>query len=136
MMVTTTRTSTPSRWRTALKRALSEGIEVRQLQGSGMWIATSASDPNAAYEVSPWECECQAGQFDDPVCKHRAALLLKLGRLRTLAPPEGVQVNTCHTCNGTGVLPARLNRERAIESGFTTCEQCEGTGFSTSRHAA
>jgi len=31
--------------------------------------------------VTPWSCECTAGQFDDPVCKHRAALLHRLGHL-------------------------------------------------------
>ena len=46
-----------------------------------MWIATSATDPGTAYEVTPWGCECHAGQFGDPVCKHRAALLETLGRL-------------------------------------------------------
>lgn len=63
------------RWRRALERAHREGIEVRQLAGSGGWIATSATDPGSAYEVTPWSCECHAAQFGDPVCKHRAALL-------------------------------------------------------------
>ncbi len=76
------RTNTPDRWQAALRRALVEGVQVRQLAGSGAWVATSSSDPGAAYEVTPWTCECQAGQHDDPVCKHRAALHLRLGRLR------------------------------------------------------
>lgn len=81
---TTTRTprlNTPERWQAALRRALAEGIETRQLAGCGMWIATSSSEPGTAYEVTPWGCECPAGQFDDPVCKHRAALRERFGVL-------------------------------------------------------
>ena len=78
---TTKRANTETRWRIALRRAHTEGIQVRQLAGSGMWIATSARDSTTAYEVTPWGCECHAGQFGDPVCKHRAALLEVLERL-------------------------------------------------------
>ena len=80
--VTLRRANTPDRWQAALQRALLEGVQVRQLAGSGAWVATSSTDPGAAYEVTPWTCECQAGQYDDPVCKHRAALHLRLGRLQ------------------------------------------------------
>jgi len=80
--VTLRRANTPGRWQAALRRALVEGVQVRQLAGSGAWVATSSSDPATAYEVTPWTCECQAGQHEDPVCKHRAALHLRLGRLR------------------------------------------------------
>lgn len=79
---TTKRGNTERRWVHALKRAHAEGVQVRQLAGCGMWIATSAKDTATAYEVTPWGCECHAGQFGDPVCKHRAALLEVLGRLR------------------------------------------------------
>jgi hypothetical protein len=77
----TLRESTPDRWQAALRRAIAEGVQVRQLAGSGLWVATSSHDPGVAYEVTPWSCECTAGQFDDPVCKHRAALLHRLGHL-------------------------------------------------------
>lgn len=80
-MRTTLRESTPDRWQAALRRAIAEGVQVRQLAGSGLWVATSSHDPGVAYEVTPWSCECTAGQFDDPVCKHRAALLHRLGHL-------------------------------------------------------
>ena len=78
---TTKRGNTERRWREALRRAHAEGVQVRQLAGCGMWIATSAKDTVTAYEVTPWGCECHAGQFGDPVCKHRAVLLEVLGRL-------------------------------------------------------
>ena len=71
--------STP-RWESALNRARREGIAVRQLTASGAWIATSATDPHVAYEVSVHRCTCPAAQLgDDPVCKHRAALRQHLG---------------------------------------------------------
>ncbi len=94
MVTTTNRNDTEIRWKTALQRAHKEGVQVRQLAGCGMWIATSAKGTTTAYEVTPWGCECQAGQFGDPVCKHRAALLEVLGRLKlddagTVAPAEG-----------------------------------------------
>lgn len=90
MMTTNTknRPNTVQRWKTALRRAHAEGVEVRQLAGCGMWIATSASDPATAYEVTPWGCECHAGQFGDPVCKHRAALHEELGRLSAELEPD------------------------------------------------
>ncbi len=78
---TAKRIDTKQRWLAALERAHAEGVEVRQLAGCGMWIATSGRDTATAYEVTPWGCECHAGQFGDPVCKHRAALLEALGRI-------------------------------------------------------
>jgi hypothetical protein len=81
MVTTTNRNNTEVRWKTALRRAHKEGVQVRQLAGCGMWIATSAKNTTTAYEVTPWGCECHAGQFGDPVCKHRAVLLETLGRL-------------------------------------------------------
>ncbi len=83
------RKNTPARWQAALRRALEEGVEVRQLAGCGMWIATSSSCTGTAYEVTPWECECHAGQHGDPVCKHRAAYYVLCGMLDP-EPPAGV----------------------------------------------
>jgi hypothetical protein len=69
------RPNTVDRWTAALKRARQEGVTVRQLSASGAWIATSATDPHTAYEVSIHRCTCKAAEFGfDPVCKHRAAL--------------------------------------------------------------
>ena len=76
--IRTPREATPERWRAAMRRAEKEGIEVRQLVGSGGWIATSGSDRRAAYELEVTGgvvhgCACPAASHDDPVCKHRAA---------------------------------------------------------------
>lgn len=69
------------RWQAALARAQEEGIDLRQLVGSGAWIATSASDVTAAFMVTEHSCECFAAEFSDPVCKHRAMLRHRLGHL-------------------------------------------------------
>lgn len=68
------REGTPDRWQRALERAKLAGVQVRQLQGSGQWLVTSASDPIAAYETDGNECSCPAAMLGgDPVCLHRAA---------------------------------------------------------------
>src|SRR5829696_283712 len=94
--VTTTtrrRQTTPQRWQRALERATLAGVQVRQLQGSGQWIVTSASDPAAAYETDGHGCSCPAAMLGgDPVCLHRAALRCQQGQLRPdpdPSPPTG-----------------------------------------------
>ena len=75
MEATTTRTrrqATPERWQRALERAMLAGVQVRQLQGSGQWIVTSASDPSAAYQTDGVTCTCPAAMLGSgPVCLHR-----------------------------------------------------------------
>ena len=78
------RQSTLPRWQSAVARARKEGIEARQLVGSGGWIATSGSDQRAAYELAVTggivhDCACPAALHDDPVCKHRAAYWIAMG---------------------------------------------------------
>jgi hypothetical protein len=73
-----TRTNSLARWQKAVQRAISEGIQIRQLQGTGQWVATSGTDAAVANEVQvvgnvAHGCDCLAGLNDDPVCKHRAA---------------------------------------------------------------
>src|SRR5688572_22185911 len=90
--VSTTRTrrqATPERWQRALKRAELAGVQVRQLQGSGQWIVTSASDPGAAYETDGTTCTCPAAQLGgEPVCLHRAAFWHSQGMLDFEPEPE------------------------------------------------
>ena len=124
--------NTPKRWRAALRRAQKEGVEIRQLQGSGMWIATSASDPDTAYEVTPWECECFAGQFHDPICKHRAALLVKLGRMRLEADIDVIEPIPCPACRGTGKRLPNGFHQKMTDS----CPDCGGSGIEGDRQAA
>lgn len=62
-------------------RAEHDGVDLRQLVGSGAWVATSASDVTAAFMVTEHTCECFAAEFSDPVCKHRAMLRYRLGHL-------------------------------------------------------
>jgi hypothetical protein len=128
------RKNTPARWQSALRRAVAEGVQVRQLAGSGMWIATSATDAETAYEVTPWECECHAAQFGDPVCKHRAVLLATLGRIAESA--EGVSGRLCDVCNGMGSHPAIARHDQLWRNETVTCEHCRGTGVLRDREAA
>lgn len=134
--ITAERPDNEGRWQAALRRAVAEGVQIRQLAGCGMWIATSASDDTTAYEVTPWSCECWAAEFGDPVCKHRAALLEKLGRL-ALEPdqPDGDAVR-CTTCNGTGSHPATVAKGHTWRYDNVTCEDCHGTGEIPRRSAA
>jgi hypothetical protein len=80
--VLTQRHATPERWQAALKRAIAEGVQVRQLSGSGQWIATSGSREQVAYEVDGDGCSCEAAMLGgDPVCKHRALYWFVVGVL-------------------------------------------------------
>jgi len=105
-LLTHERPNTLERWQAALIRAWSDGIDLRQLVGSGAWIATSASDGAAAFMVTEHTCECFAAEFSDPVCKHRALLRHRLGHLST---PEG--------------LPLRLRRSRKRAAPDVTQEE-------------
>ncbi len=127
------RRATPERWQAALRRALAEGIQVRQLAGSGAWIATSGSDAAAAYLVSGNGCECQAGEYGDPACKHRAAYWHAQGALDLepeLAPAVvPATMVTCPTCGGNGFDPACQGHP--ISSGYVVhcpCPTCDGVG--------
>jgi hypothetical protein len=80
------RQATPERWVKAAGRAMSEGIEVRQVNTSGIWVATSGSQANVAYllEIANGivqSCSCPAGDFGDPCCKHAARFYLDAGVL-------------------------------------------------------
>jgi hypothetical protein len=93
MQTRRTRQATPERWQKAAQRAIVEGIQVRQLAGSGQWVANSGSDATVAYEVEvtgniAHGCNCLAGLNDDPVCKHRAAFYLLIGALSVTPEPE------------------------------------------------
>jgi hypothetical protein len=108
----TIRQASPARWQTALRRAFSEHISVRQLAGSGMWVATSGSDPAAAYEVTGQTCECQAGQFGDPVCKHRA-MLWHLHGLLDFDPEPSTPAPAARPATWFGLSTEEVTRLRA-----------------------
>src|SRR5829696_7698832 len=103
---TRTRTSSPARWMKAAERAVAEGVQIRQLQGSGQWIASSGSDSTVAYEVQvtgivAHGCGCLAGLNNDPVCKHRAAFYLLISALDPEPePPASAAPVICFRCHG------------------------------------
>ena len=72
------RQATQTRWSAVKERGEREGVQVRQL-GCGAWIATSGTDVGGAYVVTFHDCECRAALEGDPVCKHRAALRVRMG---------------------------------------------------------
>ena len=106
------RANTPARWQAALGRALAERVEVRQLAGSGAWVATSGSDRNAAYELAvtgnvAHGCGCLAGLNDDPVCKHRALFYHLAGALDLDSEPPATAAPApapCPECAGKGFV--------------------------------
>ena len=92
-MVRRARPATPARWQVALARALAEGVQVRQLAGSGAWLATSGTDAGTAYGLAVTNgvahgCDCPAGANGDPVCKHRALWWHLAGLLDLDPQPE------------------------------------------------
>jgi hypothetical protein len=107
-MQRTTRQATPATWQRMLRKALEEGIAVRQLAGSGAWVATSGTDPHAAYLVSLSECECPGHEYGGSR-KHRAKLARHLGWLTLRGPepdppaPAVPPLIRCDSCRGRGV---------------------------------
>jgi len=102
------RAPSPARWQGALRRALAAGVQVRQIGSTGQWIATSATDPTAAYELAivngvAHGCTCQAGQHGDPVCCHRARWWFAAGLLSLEADPAApLPAPTCAGCGRRG----------------------------------
>jgi hypothetical protein len=139
---TRSRSSSPARWQKAAQRAIAEGIQVRQLAGSGQWIANSGNDATGAYEVDitgnvAHGCSCLAGLNDDPVCKHRAAFYLLIGALDLSPEPVGPAPSLtvdCPDCHGCGVVyDHTLERAGWL---YPPCAECGGSGVSGDRLAA
>jgi hypothetical protein len=126
------RQATPARWQKAARRAVDEGIEVRQVNENGMWVANSGTQANVAYLLEIGQgvvrsCSCPAGQFGDPCCKHAARYYLDAGVLELDSdgpedtPPAPAAVE-CRACNGCGQCWYR--------SGYALpCAVCKGTGY-------
>lgn len=125
--------TTPATWQRMLRKALDEGIAVRQLAGSGAWIATSGTDPNGAYLVSLAACECPGHEFGG-YCKHRAKLAHHLGRLTLRGPepgpdppaPAALALVPCDCCRGRGMEWVGSGLE--MEQVRVACFACGGTG--------
>jgi hypothetical protein len=131
---TRTRVEYPARWFKAAERAITEGIQVRQLAGSGQWVASSGSNATVAYEVEvtgnvAHGCDCLAGLNGDPVCKHRAAFYLLIGALDLSPEPDPPALGApldCPECHGCDVIYSReLERAGWLYPG---CPACAGSG--------
>ena len=93
--VRTARTASPERWARAVTRAVAEGVQVRQINASGAWVATSGTQANVAYLLEivggvVRSCSCPAGEFGDPCCKHAARFYLDAGMLDPEPPASGI----------------------------------------------
>ena len=138
MTTTRQRTASPARWPAALARAMDSGVQVRQIVGSGAWIASSATDPTVAYELAITDgvahgCSCKAGEFGNPVCCHRAAYYHAAGVLDPepepvpRAPALRALRPVCTDCDGQGFF----RRESVTFAGVVyrvTCQACGGSG--------
>ena len=101
------RVASPERWQRAAERALAEGIEVRQVNSSGMWVANSGAHSNVAYVLEivagvVRTCSCPAGEFGDPCCKHAARYYLDAGLLDPEPEPPAPALAQCGYCSGRG----------------------------------
>lgn len=140
-MATTTarspRAATPERWQAALQRAIDNDVQVRQLAGSGQWIATSARRANLAYLTDGIDCECEAAMLgSDPVCQHRAAYWYAVGALDRDPEPEPVVSSApvaflhwpeCPDCLGDG-YQRMYTGDRLSDWIPVTCYRCAGSG--------
>jgi hypothetical protein len=136
-MQSTRRSATPARWQAALGRAVAGGVQVRQLAGCGQWVATSATDPAAAYEVAVTAgiahgCSCAAAQHGDPICCHRAAFYAAAGVLELAAadpapePPTPATPAVCGACGGRGFEPDCTGHPTAAGRVWCECSRCGG----------
>jgi hypothetical protein len=133
------RVTSPERWQAALSRALTDNVTVRQVNANGMWVATSGTDAVMAYllEVTGGivhSCTCPAGQYNDPVCKHRARWYYDAGLLDldddTPEPPPATPAAPvlCWHCQGAGQFVADT-RARALA--LAPCPTCGGRGVAS-----
>lgn len=115
------RTAPPvAKWHQMFQKAVREGVQVRQL-GSGMWVATSASDPRVAYAVSLSECECRGHEYHG-YCKHRAMLAFLQGVL-SIETPSAPPASSCRICDGRGFVADPDQRQAPEPCGFCAGER-------------
>ena len=125
------RRATPERWQAALRRALEENVQVRQLVGSGAWLATSGTDATKAYELTVVNgvvrgCRCPAGEHGDPCCKHAARFSFAAGLLDLdLADDPTPPAPRCAGCGGRVVACQDKPLPQVIR-----CPRCAGNARS------
>ena len=126
------RVATPERWQKALERALTEGIEVRQVNSSGMWVANSGTHANVAYVLEivhgvVRSCSCPAGEFGDACCKHAARYYFDAGLLDP-EPPAAQAAAPCGRCHGAGALTMPAATACAVYPTAIACRARDGAG--------
>jgi hypothetical protein len=63
-----------ARWQAASERAKLANVVVTPIDSVGTYQVTSASHPGVADATDGLNCTCQAAQFGEEVCLHRAAV--------------------------------------------------------------
>jgi hypothetical protein len=125
----TRRVASPERWQRAAQRAVDEGVEVRQINSSGAWVANSGTHANVAYMLEIAQgivrsCSCPAGAYGDPVCKHAAAYYVSVGLIELDDPepdPPASGAIICFACHGRG-------QRRDRTGSALPCHVCGGIG--------
>lgn len=102
----TRRVADAAKWTDLFSKAVREGVEVRQT-GSGLWIASSGTDRQAAYVVSLHACECPGHEYHG-YCKHRALLAWTLGVLTIGAPDPEPPTPAAPAGRLTALTPAEV----------------------------
>lgn len=100
----TRRVADDAKWTELFSKAVREGVQVRQT-GSGLWIATSGTDRQAAYVVNLHACECPGHEYHG-YCKHRALLAWTLGALTIGAPDPEPPTPAAPAARLAGLTPA------------------------------
>jgi hypothetical protein len=149
------RIATQERWQAALRRAFDEGLQARVVERFGVVVVTSGSQSRISYATNGFDCTCLAGEYEDPICKHRALYWHECGVL-DLAPelgeePVSARCLRCHSplandelfSDGHCANCAAVTQERdeipdvLIRVGriapaglvvFERCRECRGTG--------
>ncbi|MDQ3225671.1 MAG: hypothetical protein M3Q50_03425, partial [Chloroflexota bacterium] len=102
MQTRQTRTDSAERWDAALKRALTNGLEVFTVADTGERFVTSASQLDMLHRTDGRVCTCAAGVAGDPVCQHRAVVRFVAGWLpepSPTTPARGSASVNCPDCS-------------------------------------
>lgn len=98
------RKATPARWQMALARALAGNYRMlTDVAGESAYVFAAGGD-GTLYHTDGVSCDCQAGQHDDPVCKHRALFWHAQGLLEPVIDPDRAELSRLEALNRAGRL--------------------------------
>ena len=118
------RRATPARWRAALARAVTNGLEAFVAADDGERFVTSGSRLDTLHRCDAYRCSCEAAFAGDECCQHRALVRHLLGWL----PEPEFGTITCKACRGRGWVYVSDDHTPPVEA---ACRKCDGTGRRT-----